>query len=147
MSISSILNQATSAIGATGIAASPNAQVEPTPAPPTTPPPSENLDGGGIFSDAFFLRMGFSFIVGLAVGYALKIAFKIALVVGGIILVALFSLQFAGLVDVNWGGVETQYNGWTDWVALRGGMLLDFMADNLSSAVSFLAGLALGLKL
>jgi len=91
--------------------------------------------------------MGFSFIVGLAVGYALKIAFKIALVVGGVILFGVFALQYAGLVEVNWGGVETHYDGWADWLALQGGALLDFMADNLSNAASFLAGLALGLKL
>ena len=123
------------------------AQSEPPPAAPFAPVGEPPSDPGGLFSDAFFLRMGFSFIVGLAVGYALKIAFKIALVIGGIILVAVFSLQYAGLVDVNWSGVETHYDGWADGLSIWGGALLDFMADNLSSAASFLAGLALGLKL
>lgn len=124
-----------------------SAQTNTPPAGPVAPVDEPPPDPGGLFSDAFFLRMGFSFIVGLAVGYALKIAFKIALVIGGIILVAVFSMQYAGLVDVNWSGVETHYDGWADGVSTWGGTLLDFMADNLSSAASFLAGLALGLKL
>jgi uncharacterized membrane protein (Fun14 family) len=116
---------------------------------PVAVPPSSTGDAspGELFSDAFFLRIGFSFIVGLAVGYALKIAFKVALVGGGIILVSIFALQFAGLVDVNWSGMESHYDGWTDWLSVRGGALLDFMADHLSNAAGFLAGLALGLRL
>ena len=32
------------------------------------PPP---VDAGGLFNEAFFLKLGFSFMVGLAVGFAL----------------------------------------------------------------------------
>lgn len=138
------LQLAAAAIGLSQLGISRAQTPEPGAPPPVAPPVT---DPGGIFTDAFFLRMGFSFIVGLAVGFALKVAFKIALVVGGIMLLGVFGLQYAGLVDVNWTGVETHYDGWADWVAIQGNALLDFMADNLSSAASFFAGLALGLKI
>lgn len=86
-------------------------------------------------------------MVGLAVGYALKVAFKIALVVGGLLLVALFALQHSGVVEVNWSGMESNYDGLVDWLAAYAGALKDFMADNLSNAASFTTGLLLGLRL
>jgi uncharacterized membrane protein (Fun14 family) len=104
-------------------------------------------DGGELWSTGFFLRLGFSFIVGLAVGFALKIAFKIALVVGGILLVVLFALQYAGVIDINWSGMESSYDGFVGWLGAYASGLKDFMAENLSSTASFTAGLLVGLKL
>jgi uncharacterized membrane protein (Fun14 family) len=104
-------------------------------------------DAGSFFNEALFLRLGFSFIVGLAAGFALKIAFKVALVVMGVMLVGIFALQYAGLAEVDWTNVGLQYDSGADWVGSQGGALLDFMGSNLPSAASFVAGLALGLKL
>lgn len=109
-----------------------------------TPPVTPEND---LFSSGFFLKLGFSFMVGLAVGYALKVAFKIALMVGGLLLVALFSMQYSGIIEVNWSGMESNYDGLADWLAAYAGALKDFMTDNLSSAASFTAGLLLGLRL
>ena len=116
---------------------------------PATPSasPQPAPDSGLLFDEAFFLKLGFSFMVGLAVGYALKIAFKIALVAVGVILLGVFGLQYAGLVHVDWSGVELRYDTWADWLSVNGSAFLSFIGDNLSSAASFLAGLALGLKL
>lgn len=111
------------------------------PAGPSTP------DTGALFNEAFFLKLGFSFMVGLAVGYALKIAFKVALVVLGLVLLGVFGLQYAGLVQVNWSGMELHYDTWANWLSANGSAFLSFVGDNLTSAGSFLAGLALGLKL
>ncbi|MBK1719648.1 FUN14 domain-containing protein [Thiocystis violacea] len=108
-------------------------------APPTT-------SDGALFSELFFLKLGFSFMIGLAMGFALKVAFKIALFVIGLILLATFALQFAGLLDVNWSGLEVHYDGWADWMGAGAGVFFGFVGDNLTSAASFLAGLALGLK-
>ena len=80
-------------------------------------------------------------------GFALKVAFKVAIVVAGLMLLGVFGLQYAGLVDVNWSGVEAHYDTWADWLGVRGAAFLDFVGANLSSGASFLAGLALGLKL
>jgi len=116
---------------------------------PTSPPPPPitlAAGEGDFFSSELFLRFGFSFMVGLAVGYALKVAFKIALVVSGLLLVLLFSLQYGGIIEVNWAGMESNYDGFVDWLTAYGGALKNFIADNLSSAASFTAGLLLGLR-
>ena len=115
--------------------------------PQGPPAPGAPPDGGDLWSSGFFLRLGFSFIVGLAVGFALKFAFKIALVVGGILLVILFALQYGGLIDINWAGMESSYDGFVGWLGAYAGALKDFMAENLSSTASFTAGLLLGLRL
>jgi uncharacterized membrane protein (Fun14 family) len=112
-------------------------QAAPEPAP----------DGGELWSSGFFLQLGFSFIVGLAVGFALKIALKIALVAGGALLIVLFGLQYAGLIDVNWAGMESNYDGLADWLSAYAQGLKAFMAKNLSSTASFGTGLLVGLRL
>jgi len=113
-------------------------------AAPAVQPTSQETD---LFSSGFFLRLGFSFIVGLAAGYALKVAFKIALVVGGLIMILLFSLQYKGIIQVDWAGMESNYDGFLAWLAAYAGGLRDFMASHLSDAASFTAGLLLGLRL
>ena len=115
----------------------------PPPVPADTGPPG---DAGGLFSEAFFLKLGFSFMIGLAMGFALKVAFKIALFVMGLILLALFLLQYQGVIDVDWSGFEVHYDTWIDWLSAHAGVFFGFVGDNLTSAASFLAGLALGLK-
>ena len=130
------------------LAAAPlGAQQDPPPAPFAPPPAAVPLQDDGLFASGFFLQMGFSFIVGLAVGFALKIAFKIALVVGGVLLVALFALQYAGLIDINWVEMESSYNGFAAWLGAYAGGLKDFMADHLSNTASFLGGLVVGVRL
>jgi uncharacterized membrane protein (Fun14 family) len=114
---------------------------------PKAPATAGGESAGELFSQAFFLELGFSFMVGLAAGFALKVAFKIALVVIGLIVLGVFGLQYVGLVDVNWSGVESQYDTWAGWLGSQGGAFLDFMGRNLSNTVSFIAGLALGFRL
>lgn len=116
-------------------------------APRSSTIPAEAAIDDNLFSTGFFLELGFSFIVGLAIGYALKVAFKIALIVGGVVLLSVFALQYAGIADINWSGMEVKYDGLTDWLTANGGAFKDFMADHLSSAASFTAGLLVGLKL
>ena len=126
----------------------------------TTPPMGESAlpfppaaqRGGQVVEPAFFspenlLNLGFSFIVGLAVGYAFKIAFKVALIGGGLLLIALFALQHAGLIGINWVGMEAGYDSFAAWFGAYAGALKDLMTQNLSNAAAFGAGLLLGLKL
>ena len=114
-------------------------------------PPSPQR-GGQVVEPAFFspenlLNLGFSFIVGLAVGYAFKIAFKVALIGGGLLLIALFALQHAGLIGINWVGMEAGYDSFAAWFGAYASALKDLMTQNLSNAAAFGAGLLLGLKL
>lgn len=118
-----------------------------------TAPPLQNGaadlpgDAASGLNQFFFLELGFSFMVGLAMGFALKIAFKIALVVVGLILLALFALQYQGLIEINWSGVEGQYDGLAAGARQLGGAFLGFVGEHLSSAASFTAGFLLGLRL
>jgi uncharacterized membrane protein (Fun14 family) len=116
------------------------------PFPPQAPERWPAADAA-FFSPENLLSLGFSFIVGLAVGFAFKIAFKIALVGGGLLLVALFGLQHAGLIGINWVGMEAGYDSFAAWFGAYAGGLKDFMSHHLSNAASFTAGLVLGLKL
>lgn len=114
-------------------------------------PPAGMARGPGadpaLFSPEHLLNLGFSFIVGLAVGFAFKIAFKIALVGGGLLLIALFALQHAGFIGINWSGMEAGYDSFAAWFGAYAGGLRDFMSKNLSNAASFTAGILLGLKI
>lgn len=117
---------------------------------PATPPraaPDALSGASAVIDEAFFLKLGFSFMVGLAVGYALKIAFKLALIALGLILIGVFALQYEGLVRVDWSALEGHYDTWAGWLSANGSAFVDFMGDNLSNAASFVAGLLLGLKL
>ena len=123
----------------------------------TLPPPEGALyyppGGQGQAADASFfapenlLNLGFSFIVGLAVGFAFKIAFKLTLVGGGLLLIALFALQHAGLIGINWAGMEAGYDSFAPAFGAYVLALKDFMSRNLANAASFTAGLLLGFKI
>jgi len=115
--------------------------------PPAVPAPPPVTDFSALFNEAFFLKLGFSFMVGLAVGYALKAAFKITLVLIGLILLGIFALQYAGIAHIDWSGMEVRYDTWADWLSVNGPAFLDFIGSNLSSSASFIAGLAVGLKI
>jgi uncharacterized membrane protein (Fun14 family) len=108
---------------------------------------SAPADAAGLFNETFFLKLGFSFMVGLALGFALKMAFKLVLLVVGLILLGVFALQYAGILDVNWSGLEIHYNGWVDWLTVNAGAFFDFIGGNLTSAASFMAGVVMGLRL
>ena len=104
-------------------------------------------DSARLFNETFFLKLGFSFMVGLALGFALKMAFKLVLFVVGLLLLGVFALQYVGILDVNWSGLEIHYDGWVDWLGVNAGAFFDFIGGNLTSAASFTTGLVMGLKL
>lgn len=116
-------------------------------AQPVTPAAGAATDVGTLFNEAFFLKLGFSFMVGLAVGKALKMAFKLALIVIGVVLLGIFGLQYAGLADVRWSGIEGHYTTWATWLSVNGGAFLDFIGKNLRETAAFVAGLAVGFKI
>lgn len=56
-----------------------------------------------------FMRLGFSFVVGFCVGYALRAFLKLSLIVAGTVVIAIFVLSYADLLDVNWSGMQEHY--------------------------------------
>ncbi len=98
-------------------------------------------------SPQFFLTLGFSFAIGMGMGYALKVAIKLTLLLGGILLVGIFALQYAGLIQVDWTGMETHYTGVMAWLQAYSAGLKAFMLTHLSHTASFFAGVLLGFRL
>lgn len=109
--------------------------------------PGQGIDAGDLISKALFLELGFSFLVGLALGYALKIALRIALLIGGVVLFALFFLQYKGFIQVEWSALEQVHHTWSQWLSAQAGAFFRFIGHHLASATGLLAGLAVGLKL
>ena len=126
-----------------GMAAPPGTHAQPPDFPANTPV----TDFAALFDESFFLKLGFSFVVGLAIGYALKFAFKIVLALVGLFLIGIFALQYAEIAHIDWSGMETRYDVWAAWLSVNGPAFLDFIGNNLSSTASFVTGLAMGLKI
>ena len=63
----------------------------------------------------------------------------------GLVILALFGLQYLGVLYVNWQNIETSYNSILSWVLPRVENFRDFIISNLSSsgmaALGILAGL------
>ncbi len=73
--------------------------------PPTDPRPT----GAAAWGPSVF-RMGFSFFVAFAVAFALRSFVKLAVVALGFFFLALFGLQYAGLIDVKWAAMSERYD-------------------------------------
>jgi len=97
------------------------------------------------WSPAVF-RLGFSFFVGFCIAYALRAFLKIALIGAGVILLALFGLQYAGVIDVDWAGMERHYDAAMNWVKAQATSFHDFVTGYLPSSASAAGGLFMGFR-
>lgn len=100
-------------------------------------------DGLAAWSPAIF-RMGFSFFVGFAIAFALRSFLKLAVVALGFFFLALFGLQYAGLIEVHWSLMEERYHTLTDGLDEKVKAGSSVMFAYLPSAAAATAGLALG---
>ncbi len=110
-------------------------------------PPTAGATDNILMQDwsVLFMKLGFSFIIGFSIGYALAFFLKTTALILGVIALALFGLQYAGLASVNWGGMEAVYNGFLTWLHPHVGSFKEFITSNLSSSVLAAAGLVAGL--
>lgn len=92
------------------------------------------------------MKLGFSFLIGFSIGYALAFFFKLTALFIGIIALSLFGLQYVGLIEVNWNGMEDAYNRFLLWLQPHVGSFKDFITSNLSSSAMAAAGLFVGLR-
>ena len=90
-------------------------------------------------------KLGFSFVVGFAVGYVLLFFLRAVALLAGLVLAALFGLQYAGVVQVDWPSIETNYESASGWLLPRFDALRTFLLENLSSSGSAALGLLSGL--
>lgn len=97
----------------------------------------------GRWEPALF-RLGFSFFAGFAMGYALRVFFRMSMVVIGVILLALFGLQYAGLIAVDWSAMSDRYDDVLGWLRAQTSGFRGFITGQLPSAASGVAGLVGG---
>lgn len=90
-------------------------------------------------------KLGFSFVVGFAVGYVLLFFVRAAALLAGLVLAALFGLQYAGVLQVNWPSIEMNYESALGWLLPRFDALRTFLLENLSSSGSAALGMVSGL--
>ena len=93
-----------------------------------------------------FLKLGFSFFVGFAIGYAFRQFLKLALIFVGLQLILLFGLTALGWVTVEW---EIMADAWDGFIAQLGGQLesfRSFIAGGLPQAGLASLGLFTGFK-
>lgn len=92
------------------------------------------------------MQLGFSFVAGFSLGYALAFFLKLTLVIVGGLLLALFGLQYVSLVEVNWPGIQAYYEAFVAWMQPRAGSFREFVISNIPAAGMAALGLLLGLR-
>jgi len=92
------------------------------------------------------MRLGFSFVAGFSLGYALAFFLKLTLVIVGGLLLVLFGLQYVSLVEVNWPGIQTYYEAFVSWIQPRAGSFREFVISNVPAMSMAALGLLLGLR-
>jgi uncharacterized membrane protein (Fun14 family) len=90
--------------------------------------------------------LGFSFVVGFAMGFAARQFLRITMVTAGIALLGLFGLQYAGLIEVNWSSIEGHYDAAFAWIATQTEGFREFVTGQIPSATSAAAGLWVGFR-
>ena len=106
---------------------------------------TSGLQGGGVWTYILF-NAGAGFILGFAVGYALKKLLKLVLLFLGLVTLLLLALEYYGIIQVNYGKfvelVQAALN------ATRGATsgIISHALASLPFAGSFAVGLAVGFK-
>ncbi len=90
-------------------------------------------------------KMGFSFVVGFSIGYMLLIFLRTTAFLAGLVLLALFGLQYLGVLYLDWQNIETSYQSALSWVLPRAENFRDFVMHNLSSFSMAAMGMLTGL--
>lgn len=93
-----------------------------------------------------FMKLGFSFVVGFAIAYALSSFLKLGLIIMGSVFLLLFGLQYAGFIEVNWQGMNDSYDAFIAWLQPQMGSFREFITSNLPSSVLATAGLVAGFR-
>jgi uncharacterized membrane protein (Fun14 family) len=132
--------------GTTGLVSPKGLQPQPPPGetettdvlPEQTPPSAD-------WYPAVF-RLGFSFFVGFCIAYALRTFLKVSLVAVGLVLLALFGLQYAGVIQVNWSAMEGHYHALAGWLVEQTATFRKFITGYLPSSTSAALGLLVGFR-
>jgi uncharacterized membrane protein (Fun14 family) len=102
-------------------------------------------DPAALWSPAVF-RLGFSFFVAFVVAYAVRSFLQMAMIAAGFMLLMLFGLQYAGLIEVKWKAMEDRYEGASSWVSAETKSVTAFLTGVLPSGAAAATGLAAGFR-
>lgn len=111
--------------------------------------PATEPDDGETMLDAWtpvIFRLGFSFFVGFAIAFALRAFVKLSLITAGVLLLCLFGLQYAGVIDVDWQAVQARYDEAIVWLKAQTSSFTEFIKGAIPSAASFTVGFVAGLR-
>jgi len=95
-----------------------------------------------------YLEMGGSFLLGLAIGFALKKSFKIGLIILGLGFIFVFVLENQGILTLN----EDSLNAQLSHVIEQSKFMIAFIKDRMgeyktTGTLSAVAGFGVGLKI
>ncbi|MEZ6235654.1 MAG: FUN14 domain-containing protein [Phycisphaerales bacterium] len=116
--------------------------------PTGTDPGTESGEGSDpldLYSPAVF-RLGFSFFAGFAMAYALRQFVKITVATLGVVLLGLFGLQYAGLIQVDWGLLEGKFDAAAAFLRDQTESFTAFVRGYLPSTASAATGAFLGFR-
>jgi uncharacterized membrane protein (Fun14 family) len=91
-------------------------------------------------------RLGFGFVVGFAIAFALRAFLRLAILILGVILIGLFALQYFGIVSVDWNAMSGGYDTVMEWLRVQFASMKSFVQGALPSAGSAAAGFFFGFR-
>ena len=117
---------------------------ESDPGTATVGEPAEGEAQGSL--SPFFLKGGFGFFLGFAMGYALRAFFKLALLVCGVFALGLTALAYTGLVEIDWTTMGGYFDAFVERVRAEAGDFRTFLTGSLPSAGMAALGLVAGFR-
>ncbi len=91
-------------------------------------------------------RLGFSFVAGFCIGSFVRATLKVAAIAFGFWLVFTMALNYFGVLEVNWQGIDALWNRFAAAVEQEWSSFQTFMTGSLPAAGLAVTGLAVGLK-
>lgn len=92
------------------------------------------------------MKFGFSFVVGFCIGYALAVFMKLTVFAVGLLVLALFGLQYGDVIDVNWHSIQAHYDAFLAWLQPRASGFRAFITGHLPSVGMAALGILTGFK-
>lgn len=111
-----------------------------------TPSGAQGEDDASTLWPKAVFKVGFSFFIGFVAAFALRMFLKVALLAAGFMALALFGLQYVGLVEVKWGAMEERYNTASTWIQQEFSSISSFLTGYLPASGAGLAGIYAGMR-
>ncbi len=120
-------------------------------AKPTTSPPAASqgaIDGAFNALAPYLGQISFGALAGFATGYALKKVGRVALVIFGLLFIAVQLLAYYGVVQVDWLRIQSYADPLLKRESLQGffNSLVAILTNNVPFAGAFVPGFLLGLR-